>query len=267
MRLFTSATLLASTALPLRANALISTKILSTSQNKLHVNQRSPPAHIIHHLAMASSSSSNSQPTSTKRFPPSRVAVDPETNEKWRLCVAAAVLRPSDNALLIGERFGVPGSWQCPQGGVDDKDPESDDEKRRSKAETLREAAARELYEEMGLKLGEHVNYVYGDQVDISDEANVGPAPFRYTTKGTGSWLEKQGFAGQELHWVLFECISEECAKDPNAVCDLNGLNGERQEFTDVKWSDVKTAVADVWENKRAPYESLAEFLSEQEGR
>ena len=39
------------------------------------------------------------------------------------------------------------------------------------------------------------------------------------------------------------------------------------EEFTDVKWSDVKTAVADVWENKRAPYESLAEFLNEQEGR
>ena len=213
---------------------------------------------------MASSPSPNTEPTQTKRFPPSRVVIDPGTNEKWRLCVAAAVLRPSDNALLIGERFGVPGSWQCPQGGVDDKDPESDDEKRRHQAETLREAAARELYEEMGLKLGEHVKYMYGDQDDISDEANVGPQQYRYTTKGTGSWLERQGFAGQELHWVLFECISDECASDPMDACDLSGLNGERQEFTDMKWSDVETAVADVWENKRAPYVSLAEFLNKE---
>ena len=212
------------------------------------------------------SSSSNAGPAK-KRFPPSRVVIDPETNEKWRLCVAAAVLRPSDSALLIGERFGVPGSWQCPQGGVDDKDPESDYEERRRKAETLRQAAARELYEEMGLQLGEHVEYLHGDQDDISDEANVGPKPYRYTTKGTGSWLEQQGFAGQELHWVLFECISAECARNPSNVCDLSGLNGERQEFTQVKWLDVQSVVdtCNVWENKRAPYVSLAQFLEKGE--
>lgn len=263
MRLFTSATLLASTAFPCRTKALVLPKILSTSRSKFINRHLLSPAHtsISHQLAMASSSP-DTEPTNTKRFPPSRAVVDAETNEKWRLCVAAAVLRPSDNALLIGERFGVTGSWQCPQGGVDDKDPESDDEKRRNNAETLREAAARELYEEMGLKLGEHVKYLYGNQEDISDEANVGPKPFRYTTKGTGSWLEKQGYAGQELHWVLFQCISEKCAKDPNAVCDLSGLNGENCEFTDVKWASVCSAVANVWENKRAPYVSLAEFLA-----
>ena len=117
----------------------------------------------------------------------------------------------------------------------------------------------------MGLQLGEHVEYLHGDQDDISDEANVGPKPYRYTTKGTGSWLEQQGFAGQELHWVLFECISAECARNPSNVCDLSGLNGERQEFTQVKWLDVQSVVDNVWENKRAPYVSLAQFLEKGE--
>lgn len=218
-------------------------------------------------MASSSSSASFSAKNASmpgKRYPPSRVVIDPVTNEKWRLCVAAAVLRPSDGALLIGERFGVPNSWQCPQGGVDDVDPESDVSARRERAETLREAAARELYEEMGLTLGLHVEYMYGGN-DIADNVNVAPPPLRYTTKGTGSWLERSGFSGQELHWVLFSSISEEFCHNPRNICNLSGLNGERQEFTDVRWEDAEKAAENVWEKKRGPYAALADFFRKQQ--
>ena len=86
-------------------------------------------------------SSSSSLPLHT----PSQSVTDEEGN-KWRLCAGAAVFN-SKNELLIGERLGKPGSWQTPQGGVDGGD----------KPETVSQAAIRELFEEVGLKHGQHV--------------------------------------------------------------------------------------------------------------
>jgi putative (di)nucleoside polyphosphate hydrolase len=84
---------------------------------------------------------------------------------------------------LIGERVGKPGSWQTPQGGVDG-------------GETVREAAKRELYEEVGLQYGKHVLL---ESIDDKVQCAI---KCQYKTEGTGSWLEKAGFVGQELNWV-----------------------------------------------------------------
>ena len=58
------------------------------------------------------------------------------TQLPYRDCVGI-VLFNTDGLILAGERLGLPGSWQMPQGGID-------------KGEEPREAALRELEEETG---------------------------------------------------------------------------------------------------------------------
>ena len=145
--------------------------------------------------------------------PPSQFVTD-DAGRKWRLCAGAAVLN-SRNEILIGERLGKPGSWQTPQGGVDGGDS----------SESVSDAAIRELYEEVGIVHGKHVLLEkLIDGVATSIKA-------RYTTEGTGSWLENEGFAGQELNWVIFRCADSDLERDPSLVCNLTGLNGEKPEF------------------------------------
>lgn len=50
----------------------------------------------------------------------------------------AAILQHADGRVLIGERVGMPGAWQFPQGGVDT-------------GETLEQAMQREMWEEIGI--------------------------------------------------------------------------------------------------------------------
>ncbi len=58
------------------------------------------------------------------------------TQLPYRDCVGIVLLN-TDGLILAGERLGLPGSWQMPQGGID-------------KGETPRDAALRELEEETG---------------------------------------------------------------------------------------------------------------------
>ena len=60
---------------------------------------------------------------------------------KYRTNVAA-ILRNAKKEILICERFGMPGAWQFPQGGIDAK-------------ETPEQALARELWEEIGVDPGD----------------------------------------------------------------------------------------------------------------
>ena len=55
----------------------------------------------------------------------------------------AAIIRRSDNKILVGERSDRPGSWQFPQGGIKTR-------------ETPEEALERELFEEVGLPRGSY---------------------------------------------------------------------------------------------------------------
>mmetsp|Transcript_11333 Transcript_11333/g.23569 ORF Transcript_11333/g.23569 Transcript_11333/m.23569 type:complete len:421 (+) Transcript_11333:26-1288(+) len=175
---------------------------------------------------------------------PSQFVIDDE-GLKWRLCAGAAVFN-SRNEVLVAERIGKPGSWQAPQGGVD---AISNFQYSRT-PETVTEAAVRELYEEVGLKNG---NQVLIEQ--IGDD--VGPIKCRYSTKGTGSWLEKEGYAGQELNWVIFRCADAMLERNPSLLCQLKGMNGEAPEFSAVKWENLDWVVDNVWKNKVRPYQVL----------
>lgn len=187
-------------------------------------------------MALFSSASASSQ------HPPSQFVTD-DDGLKWRLCAGAAIFN-SKNELLIGERLGKPGSWQTPQGGVDGGD----------KSESVTDAAIRELYEEVGLEHGKHVLLETIDGDNIMDAIRC-----QYKTEGTGSWLEKEGFAGQELNWVIFRCADPDLERDPSLVCNLSGLNGEKPEFSAVRWEKLDWVVDNVWEKKAQPYRVLSE--------
>lgn len=126
------------------------------------------------------------------------------------------------------------------QGGVDEN-------------ESIAEAAIRELYEELGLEVDKHVILQPNDLPQIK---------CKYSTAGSNSWLQKEGYLGQELNFVIMRCSDPRLERDPSAVCILTGLSGESQEFTAVKWESLDWVVENVWEAKRQPYEALRECAS-----
>ena len=91
--------------------------------------------------------------------------------------------------------------------------------------ESIGDAAAREAFEEMGIVDGLHL-----ERVAELEEPN------RYAA---GGWLAKEGFAGQELRFVLFRCVDPVLDGDNPAVAvDLKGRGGEPPEFGRVRWQD-----------------------------
>ena len=119
--------------------------------------------------------------------------------KRYRPCAGALVFDAATGRLLVGERNDRPGQWQCAQGGIDgDEAPAA--------------AAARELYEEMGLRAPA-----------VEQLATLGETT-RYDV-GFG-WLKEAGFAGQEMHWTLFVYRGD--ADDVGASVDLSGLGGEK---------------------------------------
>lgn len=182
----------------------------------------------------------------SKVYAPSRTVT--YDDKKYRLCAAAAVLNSQGN-LLVGERTSIKNAWQAPQGGVDGAWEENNHQE-----ETIVQAASRELFEEMGLTVGEDV------VLDSPDDCAQG---IRYETTGTTNWLTKAGFSGQELHWVLYRCIDGRGDQDSNLICDLTGQNGEAPEFTQVAWRPISQVIEEMWPAKRGPYEALQSILEE----
>ncbi|CAJ1930691.1 unnamed protein product [Cylindrotheca closterium] len=185
-----------------------------------------------------------------KKYAPSKFLIDDE-QKKWRIAVACAVLN-SKNELLIGERINIPNAWQAPQGGVDDAW-----EGNNNQAETVAEAASRELFEEMGLRTGKDVTVISENTSTLSVE------PIRYEAKGNDNWLTKNGFSGQELHWVIFRCTNARGDSDPEFMCRLEGQNGEAQEFLKVQWKPIDWVVENIWPAKRGAYEALQGSLND----
>jgi putative (di)nucleoside polyphosphate hydrolase len=86
----------------------------------------------------------------------------------------AAILVNDAGLMLVGERVDVPGSWQFPQGGVDD-------------GETLEAALARELVEELSLAPEKY-----------TVESRRGPYNYLF-----GAGRRKKGYDGQSQHYFL----------------------------------------------------------------
>eukprot|EP00982_Pelagococcus_subviridis_P007802 30735-Pelagococcus_subviridis.AAC.8 len=113
--------------------------------------------------------------------------------------------------------------------------------------ETAEAAATRELYEEIGVRVGDAATGLrFVASIPPSDE-------YCYLA---GGWLAKKGLAGQRLEFSLFHLPTTE---DPAAFCDLRGLDGEPAEFSRVKWARFAEVIDSVWESKRGPYLAASE--------
>lgn len=121
----------------------------------------------------------------------------PKSALRYRLNVAAIVRNPL-NEILICERLDSRGSWQFPQGGVNEK-------------ETIEEALRREVREEIGLR-----------SADFRVVERRGP--YRYLFQ---NGKQKKGFDGQEQVYFLLQL------DDPAVRIDLET---HHPEFRAYRW-------------------------------
>lgn len=131
----------------------------------------------------------------------------------------------SRGEVLVGERLNYPGSWQFPQGGVDQED------------EDCSAAVIRELYEETGIEDGQivhkHDEWIY---YDFPDEVR---ASKRF-----------KNFKGQMQKWFLifWDRPADECRLDLH-----------EREFSEVKFIPLEHCLETVVPFKRKVYEELIE--------
>jgi putative (di)nucleoside polyphosphate hydrolase len=116
---------------------------------------------------------------------------------KYRLNVAA-ILRNNAGKILIGERLDRDGSWQFPQGGVDE-------------GETLEQALARELSEEISLAPSAY-------------QLVSSKGPYFYLF---GDDKVVKGFHGKEQHYFLADFKG-----DPGSI----DVETDHPEFRAVRW-------------------------------
>ena len=112
-------------------------------------------------------------------------------------------------------------------------------------------AAVRELYEEVGMRVGETSG--------LELVRSLPCEPSRLFCYPAGGWLAEQGLAGQRLEFTLFHLATTE---DPSGFVNLSGLEGEHAEFSRVRWATMAEAVEAVWGPKRLPYERCAELAA-----
>jgi putative (di)nucleoside polyphosphate hydrolase len=145
---------------------------------------------------------------------------------KFRPNVAGILQRPEDGRILIGERLGVSGAWQFPQGGID-------------KGETPKRALFREMEEEIGLNSSDY---------EIVEKHSG----YRYQfPSGKVKWGK---FVGQDQTYFLCRFSGEEASIR---------LDRHKQEFTRVRWIlPAEFDLAWVPDFKRAVYRSvLSDFF------
>eukprot|EP00039_Didymoeca_costata_P025477 m.13501 g.13501 ORF g.13501 m.13501 type:complete len:183 (-) comp4868_c0_seq1:209-757(-) len=160
--------------------------------------------------------------------------------KRYRKCASALVI--NDHGLvLVGERVGKPGSWNMPQGGMDE-------------GETPAQAASRELYEETGIKLSE------GKCELVSEIKSDDKKTFCYDVPG-GGWLGKEGFDGQCFEFSLFRLHNANTNEELNSLANLKGLNGEPAEFSQLKWLSFEDVIKTVWEVKRPAYQACYDVV------
>lgn len=145
--------------------------------------------------------------------------------QSFRANVGAVIIN-DDGLVLALERKEIPGSWQCPQGGLDE-------------GEELLEAVRREVLEETGIEasnlelLGTHPHWLGYE--------------FPEEVRAIKKWR------GQVQMWYLFRL------KGPDGQITL----GDGKEFRAWEWIPMEALLSRVVDFKRPVYQELAhEFNS-----
>ena len=133
-----------------------------------------------------------------------------------------------DGPVFLGKRYGAEGlyQWQMPQGGVD-------------KGETPREAAIRELEEEVGVR-PEHIELLEETADWLYYEF---PMDLRKKMKQRGRYV------GQKQKWFAFRFKGRDA--------DIR-LDTHTPEFSDWRWASLESAPELVIPFKRATYVEVA---------
>ncbi len=131
-----------------------------------------------------------------------------------------------EGKVLVGERLNFLGSWQFPQGGVED-------------GEDLLEAAKRELYEEVGIK---DATLIYEMQDWI-----------KYDFPPTLKMKISDKFKGQTQKWFLFYWDKD--------ISECN-LKIHEQEFGFVQFIELEKTFETIVEFKKDVYRILIEKFS-----
>ncbi|HEX5079780.1 MAG TPA: RNA pyrophosphohydrolase [Geminicoccaceae bacterium] len=143
----------------------------------------------------------------------------------YRPCVGMMVVNPA-GLVFIGERRGVVGAWQMPQGGID-------------RGEPPRAAALRELVEEIGT-----------DRVELARESSRWYAydlPPEHLAGFHGG-----RYRGQSQKWFAFQFAGRDADID---------IRTSKPEFRRWRWAPSREVIELIVPFKRAVYEAVFEEL------
>ncbi|MDZ4725033.1 MAG: RNA pyrophosphohydrolase [Leptospira sp.] len=148
------------------------------------------------------------------------------TDKPYRKNVGMVVFN-AKGQVIVGERVNFPGSWQFPQGGIDENEDYID-------------AAKRELYEELGIKNAEYVGE-YPEWIPYDFPNNL--------------HLHKslQKYRGQLQRWILYFW---------NGTLSDCDLNHHEIEFISIKHLNLSETIVAVVDFKKPVYEKFVPFFN-----
>lgn len=154
--------------------------------------------------------------------PPSSTALLPWSERPYRMGVGLFIFN-TDGLVFVAERLSHPGSWQLPQGGIDDN-------------EDIETAAFREMEEEIGTRNARIL--------EIMEEWQHYDIPERAAAR---FWDGK--YKGQKQKWIAMEFLGKDS--------DINLNSNDHPEFTRWKWVLVTDLLDLVVPFKRNVYERV----------
>lgn len=133
----------------------------------------------------------------------------------YRVCVVGVFI-DKNGLILVAERADSPGSWQLPQGGVEEN-------------ERFEDALRREMFEELGV-----------EKIKILKKIEI---PIFYEFPKDLKAPIAARYRGQEMHWFLLELEDEEQPDFETATDD---------EFSNFKWVPPNVVVELIapWKNE-----------------